>query len=305
MGGLGAVPGHRWKIVLNRTLHNGVQMPSLGFGVYQCRPGRETEQIVNWGIETGYRLIDTARYYENERDVGKAVKASGLRREELFITTKLHPTDLGFASALRAFDKSLQELDLDYIDLYLIHWPLKSSRLYKSGLSKTLLNQLGWPARMRLQTWQAMERILAAGKCRAIGISNYTIRHLQEILSASNVKPAVNQVEFTPFCNQRELLAFCRGQNIQMEAYSPLARGNRFSNSTLMRIAEKYGRSTAQILIRWALQHQMVVIPKASNIKHLRENFEVFDFSMLPEDMATLDGLNENEHFSWDPTDVP
>lgn len=291
--------------MLNRTLHNGVQMPSLGIGVYQCPPGRETEQIVNWAIETGYRLIDTARYYENERDVGRAVKASGLPREELFITTKLHPTDLGYDSALRAFDTSLRELDLDYIDLYLIHWPLKSSRFYKPGLSKTLLNQMGWPARMRLQTWQAMERILAGGKCRAIGVSNYTIRHLQEIVSSSNVKPAINQVEFTPFCNQQELLEFCRAQNIQMEAYSPLARGNRFNNSTLVRLAAKYGRSPAQILIRWALEHQMIVIPKASTIKHLHENFDVFDFSISPEDMTSLNGLNENEHFCWDPTDVP
>jgi methylglyoxal/glyoxal reductase len=291
--------------MLSRALHNGVQMPSLGFGVYQCKPGRETEQIVNWGIEVGYRLIDTARYYGNERDVGKAVKASGLPREELFITTKLHPSDLGYDSTLRAFDTSLRELGLDYIDLYLIHWPLKSSRFYKPGLSKALLDQLDWPARMRLKTWKAMERIVAGGKCRAIGVSNYTMRHLQEILSASNVKPTVNQVEFTPFCNQRELLRFCRAQSIQMEAYSPLARGNRFSDSTLRRIAAKYERSTAQILIRWALEHQVVVIPKASNLRHLRENFEVFDFSISSEDMASLNGLNEDLHFSWDPTDLP
>ena len=286
------------------ALNNSIRMPLLGLGVFKCLPGEETERVVRDGLEVGYRLIDTARFYANERDVGRALRASGLPRDQVFITTKLHHSDLGYDSTLRAFDASLKELGLDYVDLYLVHWPLKSWRFYTSR-SKIVLNRLGWPVRMRLKTWRAMERILADGKCRAIGVSNYTIRHLEELLSIASVIPAVNQVEFTPFCNQRELLQFCNLHGIRIEAYSPLTRGNQLHNPALLRLASKYRRSTAQLLIRWALQQTVIAIPKACSVQHLKENFEVFDFSISAEDMESLNGLNENLHYCWDPSDIP
>jgi methylglyoxal/glyoxal reductase len=283
-------------------------MPVLGLGVYQVPSGKATEDATACALEPGYRLIDTAKYYGNERDVGRAISHSGIPRAEIFVTTKLWNDDHGYDAALRAFDRSLAELAVEYVDLYLIHWPVRTrSAPNWSPLAKTL-RRLGLGSKtepLRLQTWKAMERILSGRRCLAIGVSNYTVRHLKELLAVCNVVPAVNQVEFTPFCFQRELLDFCREHGIQLQAYSPLSRGERLQHPTLLSMARKHQRTVCQILLRWALQHRVTVIPKASQANHIRENFDVFDFSLPTEDMLLLDGLNENLHLCWDPTDAP
>ncbi|MGC9399529.1 MAG: aldo/keto reductase [Anaerolineae bacterium] len=266
------------------TLNNGVEMPRLGIGTWQIRDGRPVRQALAWAFEAGYRHIDTAAMYGNERGVGQAIRESGLPREEVFVTTKLWNTDHGYDNALRAFDESLRRLGLDTVDLYLIHWPV-------SGL--------------RAETWRALERIYEEGRARAIGVSNYTIRHLEDLLKTANVAPTVNQVEFHPWLYQKELLEYCNAHDIVLEAYSPLTKGHRLNDPRLREIADKYNKSPAQILIRWVLQHDMVVIPKSSNPDHIRANAEVFDFEISEEDMYRIDAFDENYHCTWDPTDEP
>lgn len=288
------------------TLNCGIQMPTLGLGVYQVAPGNETEQAVTLALQAGYRLIDTARYYGNEESVGRALRASGVPRDQLFVTTKLWNADHGFDKTLRAFDKSLGRLGLDYLDLYLIHWPVAAPRWQSWKPAKMILDRIRGPAShpLRLESWRALERIATDRRCRAIGVSNYSIRHLEELLWSCKVVPAVNQVEFTPFLYQQELLSFCRSHGVQLEAYSPLTRGQRLKHPGVTALADKYRRSAAQILIRWVLQHDVVAIPKATRQPHIQENISVFDFSILPDDMAFLDNLNENLHLCWDPSGV-
>lgn len=265
-------------------LNNGVAMPYLGLGVFNMAGGDQTRRSVGWAIEAGYRSFDTASYYGNERDVGRAVRESGVPREEIFVTTKLWNDDHGYRAALSAFERSFEELGLEYIDLYLIHWPVPV---------------------LRRDSYRAMEEILAYGGCRAIGVSNYTIRHLEELLSASGTVPAVNQVEFSPFHYQKELLGYCRDRNIQLEAFTPLTRTRRFGDPLLVQMSRRYLKSQAQLLIRWNLQHRVVVIPKSADRGRIVENADVFDFSITPEDMARLDGLDEGYVVTWDPGDVP
>jgi len=266
------------------TLNDGRTIPVLGLGVWQAAPGRETRQAVAYALEIGYRLIDTARMYGNEKDVGAAVQQSGIPREEIFITTKLWNDEHGYEAALRAFEKSRQALGLDFVDLYLIHWPVP---------------------RLRRESWKALLKLRDEGHARSIGVSNYTIRHLQEVLSASPIPPSVNQVELHPFLYQRELLEFCRSHGIQVEAYSPLARGRRLDDPVIREIAARHARTPAQVLIRWSLQHGLVVIPKSSRPERIRENAAVFDFELRPEDMGRLDSLDERSHVAWNPDDLP
>jgi diketogulonate reductase-like aldo/keto reductase len=288
------------------VLNNEMQMPAVGLGVYQVAPGRETEEAVTFALKSGYRLIDTARYYENEESVGRAIRASGIPRAQLFVTTKLWNRDHGFDQTLRAFDESLRKLGLDYLDLYLIHWPVATPRWQNWKTLEAILDRFRGPASrpLRIESWRAMEQIADESRCRAIGVSNYTIRHLEELLCACKVVPAVNQVEFTPFLYQQELMSFCRSNDVQLEAYSPLTRGQRLMHPVVAGLADKYQRSSAQILIRWALQHEVVAIPKATSRSHIQENLAVFDFSISARDMETLDGLNENLHLCWDPSAV-
>jgi diketogulonate reductase-like aldo/keto reductase len=259
------------------TLNNGVEIPRLGLGVYQSPPGRITQRVVRYALNIGYRHIDTAYIYGNESDVGKAVHKSGIQREEVFITTKLWNTNqVGYDSALRACEESLQRLGLTYVDLYLIHWPVQ-------GISNST------------EIWRAMVHILREGIARAIGVSNYTIDDLKVILQDSDVVPAVNQVEFHPFLYQRDLLSFCEKNEIQLEAYSPLTRAKKLKHPTILDIAKKYDNKTpAQILIRWSLQHNLVVIPKSVHEDRILENSQVFEFELAAEDMNLLDSLNEN-----------
>src|SRR3989442_427476 len=265
-------------------LNNNVQMPILGLGVYQTPPGRVTQNSVKSALELGYRHVDTARIYSNEADVGEAVRESGIPREDLFVTTKLWNSDQGYDSALRACESSLKRLGLEYLDLYLVHFPVPD---------------------VRKESWRAMETLFKKGRCRAIGVSNFTIRHLEELTEESDVIPSVNQVEFHPFLYQKELLDYCQGKRIQVEAYSPLARGERLKHSRIIFLAKKYSKTPAQLMIRWGIQHGDVVIPKSTREDRIRENSQVFDFDISDDDMMSLDSLNEDLRLNWDPTSVP
>jgi methylglyoxal/glyoxal reductase len=259
-------------------LNDGVEIPRLGLGVWQSPPGRTTQRVVRYALNIGYRHIDTAYIYGNESDVGKAILESSLQREEVFVTTKLWNTNqVGYDSTIEACKQSLQRLGLTYIDLYLIHWPVH-------GVNNN-----------SVEVWKAMVHLLREGKARTIGVSNFAIDDLKQILNDSDVVPAVNQVEFHPFLYQKNLLSFCEKSGIQLEAYSPLTRGKRLNHPTIVDIAKKYdNKSPAQILIRWSLQHNLVVIPKSIHEERILENSQVFDFELRDEDMKFLDSLNEN-----------
>lgn len=267
-------------------LINGVEIPRLGLGVYRAPAGDTTVQAVSAALEAGYRHIDTAMIYGNERAVGRAVRESGIPREEIFVTTKLWNDDHGYETALRACDKSLSELGLDYVDLYLIHWPVPEKRL---------------------DTWRAFEKLLADGKVRSIGVSNYLVRHLAELLAQSDTAPAINQIELSPYnyLYRKDTVDLCVQNNIVVEAYSPLTKGRKLNDPRLIAIAEKYGKSTAQILIRWVIQLDAVVIPKSVTPSRIRQNGDVFDFEISATDMNALNALNENLITGWDPTDAP
>lgn len=256
-----------------RTLNNGVKIPSLGLGVYQIPNGGATKQAILWALEAGYRHIDTASFYGNEQDVGNAIRASGIPREEIFVTTKLWPTNFFWAE--RAFHKSLERLGLEYIDLYLLHWP--------SPLGKGT-------------AWKTLEHLYDQKLCKAIGVSNYSIRQLEVIRKTARITPTVNQVEFSPFMYRQELLTYCEQHHIQLEAYSPLTRGKRLNDTAIEVIAKKYRKSPAQIMIRWSLQHGLVVLPKSSSQQRIVENSQVFDFAIEDADMQLLDELHENFH---------
>lgn len=265
-------------------LNNGVEMPYLGLGVYLAASGQETQQAVKHALQVGYRLIDTASMYDNEYDVGKVIRESPIPRQEIFVTTKLWNSDHGYDKSIKAFQKSLERLGLEYIDLYLIHWPVEG---------------------LRRDSWRALETLLDSGKCRAIGVSNYMIHHLEELLGYARIIPAVNQVEFTPFLYLKDLLDFCRTHRIQLESYSPLTRGKKFNHPLLQELSKKYRKTPAQILIRWNLEHQVVVIPKSSRPERIEENADVFDFNIAEKDMQALDGLHQNYRVSWNPTRIP
>lgn len=256
-------------------LNNGVEMPRLGLGTFQSERGEETQNAVRWALEAGYRHIDTAAIYGNEADVGKAIRESGVAREEIFITTKLWNGDQAYEKALRAYDQSIRLLGVDQVDLYLVHWPIRGTRQ---------------------EAWRALLKLYEEGRVRAIGVSNYTVRHLKELLADSPVLPAVNQFEVHAFNTRLELVGFCQSHGIVPESYSPLSRGHKLSDPRLAAIAARYGKSPAQMLIRWVLQHDMVVIPKSVRRERIVENADVFDFAIAPADMQALDGLDEQLH---------
>ena len=268
------------------TLNNGVAMPRLGLGVYQSGRGRATENAVAWALEAGYRHVDTAAMYGNETEVGaalrRAIAAGAVRRDDVFVTTKLWNSDHGYDAALRAFDTSHKRLGLEQIDLFLIHWPVPKARK---------------------ESWRALERVLADGRCRAIGVSNYMVRHLQELLGHAKVAPAVNQIELHPWCQQRDVTAFCQQHDIAVEAYSPLTKGMRLKDPLLAGLARATGRSPAQLLLRWSLQKGFVTIPKSAKRERIAENAALFDFALSAQQMATLDDANEERHVTWDPRD--
>ena len=265
-------------------LNNGVEMPQFGLGVWQIPAGAPTRRAVKAALEAGYRLIDTAKFYGNEADVGAAVRESGIPKDEVFITTKLWNTDHGYEAAVEAFEASRKRLGFPTVDLYLIHWPVPG---------------------LRRETWRALERNLRERKARAIGVSNYMVPHLEELLASAEVVPAVNQIELSPFLYPRDVVEFCERHRIAVEAYSPLTKGHRLRDPRLVGIAQKYRKSVPQVLIRWGLQHGFVEIPKSAKPEHIRENADVFDFEIRAEDMRVLDSLAEGLHMAWDPTDEP
>lgn len=264
------------------VLHNGIEMPQFGLGVYKVEDGQEVVATVKHALDLGYRLIDTAALYENEDGVGKAIKESGIAREELFITTKVWNSEQGYESTLAAFEESMAKLDLDYLDLYLIHWPVKGKYL---------------------ETWRALEHLYEKGKVKAIGVSNFQIHHLQDLLKHATVKPTVNQVELHPHLSQVELRKYCLEQNIKVEAWAPIARGNLIGDKTLQTIGEKYGKTTTQVILRWHLQNGVIIIPKSVQPARLKENAEIFDFELNEGEMAQIDHLNKNERYGPDPDD--
>lgn len=262
------------------TLDTGAKIPQVGLGVWQSPRGEVTRSAVKAALRLGYGHVDTARIYGNETEVGEAVRASGLPRADVFVTTKLWNNDQGYDSALRAFDASLQRLDMEYVDLYLIHWPV---------------------AGKRLDSWRALERIFADKRARAIGVSNFLVPHLEELLAHAKVIPAVDQIEVHPFLQQRETRAFCDEHGIVVEAYSPLTHGERLRDATITEVAKRVKRSNAQVLLRWGIQHGMVVLPKSVNEARIAENLAVFDFALDADAMAKLDALDEGAPTGWDP----
>jgi len=262
------------------TLNNGVKMPWLGLGVWRVEEGPTVEQSVAAAIANGYRSIDTAAVYGNEAGVGKAVRESGVKREELFITTKVWNADQGYDSTLRAYEASLERLGLDYVDLYLVHWPVKGK--YR-------------------ETWKALVKLYEDKRVRAIGVSNHQIHHLNDIIEDTGVVPAVNQVECHPLLSQKPLLAYCNEKGIRLEAWSPLMQGNNLDHPTLVSLAKKYNKTPAQIVIRWDLQNGIVTIPKSTKEARIKENADVFDFELSAEDVQAIDAMNENRRFGSDP----
>lgn len=267
---------------LNETvkLNNGVEMPWFGLGVWQVEDGDEAKNSVNAAIKAGYIGIDTAAAYKNEKSVGEAIRESGANRDDLFITSKVWNGDQGYEETLAAFDATMEKLGLDVLDLYLIHWPVKGK--YKD-------------------TWRAMEKLYKDGRIRAIGVSNFQPHHLDDLLADAEVVPAVNQVEFHPLLTQAELLDYCAKKGIQVEAWSPLARGLLFDNEVVTSLGEKYGKSPAQILLRWVLDKGVVVLTRSVKESRIIENADLFDFTLTPEDVTALEALNKNERTGPDP----
>ncbi len=261
-------------------LDNGVEMPWLGLGVFKMDDGQEVQQAVGCALDIGYRSIDTASIYGNERGVGKAIRASGIPREDIFLTTKVWNEDQRRKRTLAAFEESLERLGTEYVDLYLIHWPV---------------------AGCYVETWRAMEKIYQSGRAKAIGVSNFLVHHLEDLLGSCQVVPGVNQVEFHPLLVQPALLGFCQTHKIQVEAWSPLMRGQIVTEQAVQEMAAKHRRTPAQIILRWDLQHEVVTIPKSTHPARIAENMQVFDFELSETDMKALDALDEGTRIGPDP----
>jgi diketogulonate reductase-like aldo/keto reductase len=264
----------RWQLA------TGVEMPYLGLGVWQTENGEQVVHAVKWAIESGYRHIDTAAIYQNEIGVGRGINESGVDRSDIFITSKVWNSDQGYDSTLKAFDSSLKKLGTDYLDLYLIHWPVAGK--YRD-------------------TWKALEYLYKEKRVKAIGVSNFLKHHLEDLLSDVDIVPMVNQLEFHPYLLQQQLQDFCKSHQIQYEAWSPLMQGKAFDIEELQRIAQAYDKSVAQLLIRWNLQKGVITIPKSSNRDRIAQNADVFDFMISDEDMKRIDALDRNERVGPDP----
>ena len=266
------------------TMLDGNSIPLFGFGTFMLAPGAETKSSVLHALETGYRHIDTATVYQNEESVGKAIQDSGISREEIFLTTKVANDDHGYDATLAACNDSLKRLGVSYVDLYLMHWPT-------GGL---------WE-----ETWKAMEHLVEEGKSRSIGVSNFFVSHLDAFLPKIDSIPVINQVEFSPYLYRKGLQEYCKTKKIRLGSYSPLTRGTRLEDSTLQEIATNHKKSSAQILLRWQLEKNIVLIPKSSQKQHVVENSAVFDFSLSKKDNVALDSMNENLRTGWYPEDFP
>jgi diketogulonate reductase-like aldo/keto reductase len=265
-------------------LNNGLPMPLLGLGVWQVNSDAETERVVRWAIEAGYRSIDTARIYGNERGVGNAIRAAGAQREQLFVTTKVWTDDVRRGTVAEAFDKSLERLGLDYVDLYLVHWAI--------------------PGKVA-STWRAMEKLLRSGRVKAIGVSNHLRPHLDELLAVAEVVPAVNQIELHPYLQSRPLVDFCRAKKIQVEAWSPLMKGRELLNDPLLaKIARTHQKTPAQVVLRWEVQDGIVTIPKSVHRERIVENAAIFDFTLTDAEMKQIAALDRNTRVGADPMNI-
>lgn len=262
------------------NLSNGVRMPWLGLGVFRIADGPEVEQVVRWALDAGYRSVDTAAVYGNEAGLGRAIRTSSVPREEVFVTTKVWNTDQGYERTLRAFDSSLERLGVDYLDLYLIHWPIKETTR---------------------DTWRALEKLYRDGRVRAIGVSNFLAHHLRALMEDTEIVPMVNQVEFHPYLCQLSLLEFCARHDIQVQAWGALLRGKILEVPEVVALAEKYGKTPAQLVLRWSLQHGLVVISKSSHRHRIEANARIFDFAISSRDMAQLDALDRDLRFGPHP----
>lgn len=260
-------------------LNNGVEMPIFGLGLYRSKSGKETEQAVQWAHETGYIMYDTAQIYGNEQDLGNALKQLEVNRQEIWITTKIWRENMG-TNLIETFEQSLKNLQTDYIDLLLIHWPNKEHRL---------------------SAWDQMVSLLNEGKVKALGVSNYMAWHLEELLKRSSVVPQVNQCEASPYLYDPKLIELCRKHNIQFEAYSPLTKGQKLKDQKLVKLAKKYSKTPAQILIRWGLEHDMIEIPKSVSKNRIIENSQVFNFSLSKEDLDEMNTWNIDLVTGWNP----
>lgn len=266
-------------LTAHTTLSNGVKMPWLGLGVWKVKDDGEAERTVASAIEAGYRSIDTAAAYNNEEGVGAGIRNSGIARDEIFVTTKIWNAHQGYDSTLTAFEDSRRKLGIEVVDLLLIHWPVKDKYL---------------------ETWRALEKLYRDGYVRAIGVSNFQIHHLQDVITAGEFVPMVNQVEYHPLLTQTELHAFAKSRSIQLMAWSPLMQGN-LDQSVLADIAAKYGKSPAQVVLRWDLQNEIVTIPKSITPVRIKENGDIFDFTLTSEEMAQISALNQDHRFGPDP----
>jgi diketogulonate reductase-like aldo/keto reductase len=262
------------------TLNSGTRIPRLGLGVWQAASGAVTQSAVTRALAAGYRHVDTARIYGNEADVGAAIRASDIARDDIFVTTKLWNDDQGYDKALRAFDASLKRLGLDHVDLYLLHWPVPGKRR---------------------DSWRALEELFVQKRARAIGVSNFMVPHLRDLTHVAKVVPAVNQIELTPFLQRRETRALCKELGIVVEAYSPLTRGKRLDHPVVRAVARQVERTPAQVLLRWGIQQGAVVLPKSVTPERIVENARLFDFELDAAAMERLNGLEENLVTGWDP----
>ncbi|EST89392.1 aldo/keto reductase [Vagococcus lutrae] len=263
-----------------KILANDVAMPRLGLGVWKAADDEEVINAVKWAIETGYRSIDTAAIYKNERGVGQGIRESGIKREELFVTSKVWNDEQGYESTLAAFEESLEKLQLDYLDLYLIHWPVAGK--YKD-------------------TWRALEKLYKDGRVRAIGVCNFHPHHLDDLITDAEIKPMVNQVELHPLLNQKELRDYCAKHEIAIEAWSPLGQGHLLEDERLAAIGEKYHKTPAQIILRWDLENDIVTIPKSVNQERIAQNADIFDFELTDEDRQAIDNMHTGERFGTNP----
>lgn len=259
-----------------KLLSNGVKIPSIGFGTYKSGNDEETAKIVKYALEIGYMQIDTASFYGNEVGIGNGIKESGINREDIFLVTKLWNDDHGYDKTIEAFNKSLERLQVKYIDLYLVHWPNK----------------------LNSETWKAFEYLYRTGKVKAIGVCNFKIGHLEELKKTAEIMPMVNQVEIHPQSSKNDMLSYCEENNIQLVAWSPIMRGKLFSNKLMIDLSEKYKKTIAQIILRWHVQRGIIPIPKSSNEERIKENLSIFDFELSNDDMKTIDLLNEGYNVS-------
>ncbi len=261
-------------------LHNGVHMPYLGLGVYQADNDQEVINAIHWALETGYRHIDTASIYKNEEGVGKAIDSSAIPREDIYVVSKVWNDDQGYENTLQAFDDSLKRLQLEYLDLYLIHWPV---------------------AGKYVDTWKALEKLYKDKRIRAIGVSNFMQHHLEDLMEQTEIVPMVNQMEFHPYLVQQNLIDFCHQHKIQYEAWSPMMQGKIFELPILDDLAKKYQKTVAQIVLRWDLQKEVITIPKSVKKERIKSNADLFDFELSEEDMKHIDSLDKNERIGPDP----